>query len=175
MKLLLLALLIASSGAYGAQSPPRQSERYCTEAGHRALDFWVGDWDLRWAGEGGTIERASSRVSRDEFGNCAIVERMEWPNGQYRTLGVSVYDSHARLWRQTFIDNEGHIVSLSGGPSDADGAAFILTADRPDERGRQRRMVWTNVEADALTWRWERRGGDSEPWVADWVIEYRRR
>jgi len=134
-------------GAVAAQPAPRQSERYCAEPGYRALDFWVGDWDLQWSGTGGASERACSRVSRDEFGSCAIVERLEWPSGQYRMLSVSVYDRHARLWRQTFVDNEGHVVSLSGGPSDTGAAAFILTADRPDERGRQRRMVWTNVQA----------------------------
>jgi hypothetical protein len=175
VRLLPPLLLLAASSAVAAQPAPRQSERYCTEPQYRALDFWVGDWDLQWRGSSGAAEHASSRVSRDELGNCAIVERMEWPNGQYRMIGISVYDGHAQVWRQTFVDNEGHMVSLSGGPSDEGGAAFVMTADRPDERGRQRRMVWSDAQPDRLTWRWERRDRDADPWVADWVVEYRRR
>jgi hypothetical protein len=39
----------------------------------------------------------------------------------------------------------------------------------------QLRMVWSHVEPDSLTWRWQRSDDDGATWTTNWELAYRRR
>ena len=118
------------------------------------FDFWVGTWDCTW--DGG---QATNTIT-SECGGVVIVERFESDELQGRS--VSVRSAEDGLWRQAWVDSNGTYLDFVGGP--VDGGM--------DLRGGNRRMYWTDVGPDRLTWLWERQEGDG--WTTLWRIEYAR-
>ena len=75
-------------------------------------------------------------------------------------------------WRQTWVDNSHGYLDFTGGMRDGE---MILEREGQvkGEKVRQR-MVWTDITADALTWRWERSDDEGATWRTLWLIAYRR-
>jgi hypothetical protein len=145
----------------------------CSAPEHRALDFWVGDWKLAFDGETGP-DTARNRIRRDELGACAITEHFLQPSNGYAGFSISMYDPKTRQWRQTWGDNAGDYITLVGGPVSGAGHVFELRTVEP--RGPERRhfrMIWQDVAADRLVWRWQRQEPEGG-WSDQWTIAYRR-
>ena len=92
----------------------------------RALDFWVGRWDVQnAAGQ----SRASSEITIVADG-CAILERytgLPGPAGNtYIGAGLHVFDQTEGGWRQLWSDNQLGAKLMSGKPS---GTDIIYTWD----------------------------------------------
>ena len=76
----LIALLLAAA-APQTSPPPAPPKVDCNDADHRALDFWIGDWDVYAAGSDYPV--AHSRIER--IVGCAISETFDQstgPNGK---------------------------------------------------------------------------------------------
>lgn len=134
------------------------------------LDFWLGDWDVRWADGGIGTNRLTrilgDRVIREEFSGRS-------PRGSLEGLSLSVYDRERRLWRQTWVDDQGSYIDLVGERVEG-WFAFVRAAPEIGPRVRQR-MVFRDVEADSLRWTWERSDDDGTTWTVVWEIRYTRR
>ena len=137
--------------------------------GDDALDFWLGDWDVSW-GTGGGRNRLTRVV-----GGAGILERFDGrgPRGRLRGMSLSVRDSSDGRWRQTWIDSSGSYLDFVG--VDVDGRIGFEREALEDGAPVRRRMVWTGVEANALTWRWQSSTDGGATWADAWVIDYRRR
>ena len=116
------------------------------------LDFWLGEWDVRWEGGAGT------NTITAELDGHVFVERFEAP--ELRGLSVSV---RTDCWRQTWVDSGGNYLAFTGGVEDG-----TMTF-----RNDTHRMRFVDVERDALTWLWEAKEDDG--WKLLWRIEYTRR
>jgi hypothetical protein len=136
------------------------------------LDFWVGDWDVTW--EGGHGINRIARVLRDRVILEEFDEAPESGGGDaLHGRSWSVFDADRRLWRQTWVDDQGSYLDLGGGR--ADGCfTFERAAPERGDRARQR-MVFRNVTADAFRWTWESSPDGGAPWIVRWAIDYRRR
>lgn len=180
MKSIVIAALglALSGGAASAQSaaPPP-----CSGREHRQLDFWVGDWELEFDLPNGQVGRAANRITRDEFGDCAIVEHFVQPaggraGGGYVGGSVSMYDAQLGRWRQMWVDNGGSPFVLVGGPVAGQDHVFEMVTTEP--RGARdpaiHRMIWQDVKRDSLVWRWQARQADGS-WQDRWVLRYRRK
>ena len=173
MRLLLLLLLAAPLAA--AQPPPPT----CVTPDHAQLDFWVGDWALSWpGGQGGTPENATGHGTNTitkTLDGCVVHERFESADG-YHGESVSVYHAPTGEWRQTWVDNRGGYLLLTGGPAD-DGTMTLQTAPFTNPQGQEQisRMLWTDVTGDALTWRWQASTDGGATWADRWTIRYTRR
>ena len=121
------------------------------------LDFWVGEWDVRWDGGAGT-----NTIAKD-LGGGVVVERFESPD----LLGLSVSVHDGEQWRQAWVDSNDTYLDFTGGWA-AD--EFVLEHVRAEERFRMR---FTEIAADSLVWLWERRAADA--WELRWRIDYARR
>lgn len=172
--LFLLCPLLAGVVPAQAQAPG------CDAAAAPQLDFWVGTWDLSWPpGQGGTPADRPGRgtnVVERRLGDCVIHEHFESDDG-FVGESVSVYDPRSGTWRQTWVDNTGGYLLLSGAPA-ADGTMELRTEPAVNLQTRQtlvNRMVWRDVEADRLTWHWQRSADDGASWDDLWVITYARR
>jgi hypothetical protein len=152
----------------------------CSAPEYRQLDFWVGEWDLEFTNPDGTIGRAENRITTDEQGDCVISEHFRQPGGgpggsDYTGASYSIYDAQTRSWRQLWVDNGGGMFDLRGGPVSGERHVFALTTIEP--RGPNQltmRMIWEDVTADSLVWRWQARQPDGG-WQDRWVLRYRRR
>ena len=131
------------------------------------LDFWLGDWQATWDGGSGR-----NQVTR-EVGGQVIVERFEAAGDEpFSGISVSVADATG-LWRQTWADSAGNYWTFVGGPQ-PDGTFLFGTSEPVDSDHVYKRMVFSNIEADAFDWRWEF-SPDAEPWEQRWAIRYTRR
>ena len=132
-----------------------------------SFDFWLGEWDCEF--EGG---HAVNSVTR-EHGGKVIVERfrLDTPR-RFAGTSMSVFAEHDGSWRQTWVDDEGSYWAFVGGFVD-DHPSFG-TPVRVDADQLFKRMVFTDIGADSLQWRWES-SPDGETWTVNWEIDYRRR
>ena len=150
---MLLAFLTTLAGA--------QQPAACGAPQHRQFDFWIGTWEVT----GADGRRAGiNRVER-VLGGCALYESWEGATGA-RGHSLNAWDPGDNKWHQTWMDNEGTVLIVSGGLVNgemvmegehrlADGS---LTLERitwtPDAAGglrqlwqssRDRGMRWTTV------------------------------
>jgi hypothetical protein len=134
--------------------------------GPDALDFWIGEWDCTWQEGGGR-----NSVTR-ELGDAVVVERFEAVTPEHFTgMSVSVHDRETGIWRQTWVDSNGSYWHFVG---DADnGTVTFATPEPVDADHAFKRMVFSDITADAFRWRWEA-SSDGATWTERWAIEYRR-
>lgn len=171
------AALAADPAATPAPRPP------CSGPLFKQLDFWVGDWDLEFDQPDGSIGHASNRITRNEFGLCAVVEHFVQPGGgpgggDYIGSSYTTFDRQLGKWRQMWVDNGGAVFVLTGGPVEGQPYIFelITTEPRGDDQHEPRlaRMIWERVTADSLVWRWQAQQPDGS-WRDLWVLRYKRR
>jgi hypothetical protein len=137
------------------------------DTGPGALDFWLGEWVCTW--EGGHGE---NRIARELDGRV-VVERFEsYEPERWSGLSVNVHDER-HGWRQTWVDSTGNYWAFDGGPH-PEGFVFHVT-ELEDGREVEKRMVFSAIEADRFTWRWERSADAGRTWEALWTIGYRRK
>jgi hypothetical protein len=137
-------------------------------AGVRQFDFWIGAWDLSWEGGSGT-----NTITR-ELDGAVVMENFAAVQGSpLKGISVSVFNTGTGKWHQTWVDNQGGYLDFTGG---MEGDQMVLSR-RANVQGRDvvQRMVWYNITADALDWKWERSDDDGKTWTVAWKIHYTRR
>ena len=146
-----------------------QTAPACAGPEFRQLDFWVGEWNLTWDGGKGT------NVVTREMDGCVIHEHFSSDASQQFLRGESVssYQPKLGIWRQTWVDNQGGYIPLTG-ELKKDGT-FVLTTTRLNEKQRQTRMIFENIKPASFTWRWQSTADDGEAWKDEWVIAYARK
>ena len=165
----LAGLAAAFAFAAHAQTPPAYT---CDSPESRALDFWLGDWELAYKGEDGKPAKSRNRVTKI-LGGCAVLEEFTGaPGTKLDGRSHSTFDRATRQWKQTWVDNTGSYLDFTGGTADGD-MYFIRDAERQGQRFKQR-MIFQEVKADSLTWRWQRSNDGGTTWVTQWEIGYRR-
>jgi Protein of unknown function (DUF1579) len=154
------------------------TDQPCSSPEARQLDFWLGDWDLTWpaeqtGGEAGETQTGANHITR-LFGQCVIEEDFATDDGAFLGRSLSVFDEAAALWRQTWVDNSGGYIALTGGK---DGEHFELHTEPAERDGRLvvNRMVFSEITTDSLLWSWQTSPDDGATWRDLWTIDYRRR
>ncbi len=162
MEMFALATALMASAATGQ---PAAQPAPCTGPQYSQMDFWVGDWKLKWDGGEG-----ANHITKDYEG-CVIEEHFDGqPAMHLQGHSVSIY-AHGQ-WRQNWVDNEGSYFDLTGGP-EADGR-FVLKNVRLDDKAPYLRMVFEDIKPDSLTWHWQSSDDQGKTWNDRWVIEYTR-
>jgi hypothetical protein len=124
------------------------------------FDFWVGEWDARWAGGQGT------NVVTSELDGTVILERFDGrPGTELRGISVSVHDGND--WRQTWVDSQHGYLDFRGGMRDG------VMELRHDRDGVPFRMRFTEIGTDSFVWLWEKE--EDGAWSEQWRIAYTRR
>lgn len=162
----------------------------CTQAEARQFDFWIGDWDIeakrRPPGGGQWVPNevwVGTRV-RPDLGNCVLIEESLDINGaDTLVVGMSLtsYNVHLGKYQQLWADRKGnaleHVGALEDGrmvlylePTASDGEA--LTALKPTTLIR---MVFEDIEADRLVWRYEYSVDEGHTWTGTSEAIYTRR
>lgn len=102
----------------------------CTAPEDRAFDFWIGSWNVSVGSP--RVQIATSEITM-EPGGCAILEHYTDFGG---TVGRSINLRDANgMWHQTYADNLGTRIGLTGSVS---GASSITMIDAPGEASFQR-------------------------------------
>jgi hypothetical protein len=163
------ALAAATQGAPGAAPP-------CSDARYAELDFLLGGWTvITKAPDGSTVE-GKARFTRDEVGTCAILERVEIAAGAHRQTGFSMtaFDRPSASWRKAYVESGGSYLSMVGVAPASPGGSWAFDTIRTSDKGGFARETWERDGADHLTYRWQRRKSEADPWIDAAVLDYRR-
>ena len=162
---LCLALLPKELGAQPPDAPPT-----CEAAEHHQFDFWVGEWTV--TGPNGAVV-GTSRIE-SVLGGCAIVEH--WTSsGPNRGTSLNFHDRATREWSQTWIDNAGQVLRLTGGLR---GRDMVLEGTTPGRAGRapaRQRITWSPIDGGDVRQLWESSTDDGATWTVAFNGLYRRK
>lgn len=121
----------------------------CDDPAHRAFDFWLGEWNVH------TPEGKLAGVNRieREYGGCVLHERYDTSRG-YRGESLNLYDAPRKRWHQTWVDTDGTLLLLEGGPV---GKAMVLEGSTTGNDGvvTRHRITWTPNADGSVRQLWE--------------------
>lgn len=146
----------------------------CSSPEAHQFDFWIGDWNITYSD---TIH-ATNHVEKI-MSDCTVQENFNDPHNNYLGKSWSVYSANYKQWQQTWIDNQGGYIALTGGMQ---GDSMVLTtAERIvpvkiSPSGKMiSRMVYHNITKDAFDWDWEASTDGGKTWKNNWHLHYDRK
>jgi hypothetical protein len=143
----------------------------CDSAESRQLDFWVGDWELSYAGPKGEPAKSRNHITKTLDG-CAILEEFTGaPGSKLDGRSYSAYDRATKRWKQTWVDNTASYLDFDG--ATVDGNMAFAREVTKDGKTTYQRMVFRDVKPESLTWLWQS-SPDGKAWATQWEIAYRR-
>ncbi len=140
-----------------------------TLAAERQFDFWLGDWDLTW-GDGA---RGTNHVHTILDGRVVMENFDGGTSTPLKGISTSVYDANLGKWRQTWVDNQGGYIDLTGDYTD--DRMLLTTQEVVKGETQQFRMIFYNISATALDWNWEKFDASAQTWTLQWKIHYQRK
>ena len=162
-----IAVLAVLQAAPATSPPPG-----CTGSEHRALDFWVGEWDVVPSGAEQLV--AHSRIE-SLHGGCAIREHWMPLNGAGGS-SLSAYDPATGRWHQLWIGSSPGPVAFEGGPV---GADMVMTGYWANYGGPGQtalvRQTFSAVDADTVRQLGEASADHGRTWTVSYDFTYRRR
>lgn len=148
-----LCLLLVASAASAQQTQPT-----CDTEEHRQFDFWIGEWavetpDGQPAGEN-TIEKV--------LNGCVLTENWRGAQGS-KGKSFNMFYSRDGRWHQTWVDNAGGRLDLSGGLDDRGRMVLSGEALGRDGDAVVHEIAWTPLADGTVEqhWRASRDGGQS--------------
>lgn len=173
MRLFIAAVLAAAALTTHAPAQQQQAPPNCSASEHRALDFWIGEWDA-YRADNNVLSGRSSITSEDT--GCVIHER--WQSvGQgagYTGQSLNIYNRTTGHWEQFWNDTSGNVVHFIGGPI-AGGAVRMTTADQgANATNRYSRVTFTPQPDGTVLQRGEN-SADGQTWTLGYLFVYRRR
>ena len=122
----------------------------CSGNAYRAFDFWVGQWEVTTPSRPGW--KAQSQITRSNDG-CSIHEHYQSPAG-YQGHSINFYDANKQQWVQTWMDNQGSPLYLTG---DIDQGEMVLEDDT-------NRITWRVLDDGRVQQLWQSRGATKGTW-----------
>jgi hypothetical protein len=118
------------------ESLARQATPCRYDARYRALEFWLGEWDVRPTGAPPNAPGGVNIVTL-EYENCVVMEH--W-NGQGGLSGSSfnIFDASRNSWFQTWVDSSGGLHEYRG-TLDATGNMMFI-GETPGGPGQPARV-----------------------------------
>lgn len=99
-----------------------------------------------------------------------VEENFEMPGLVGRS--VTAYNPQRKKWFQTWVDDGGAYIALSGGMQ---GKNMILTSIPGPKNPRAfSRMVFSDITPESFHWRWEGTKDAGKNWSLQWELNYRR-
>jgi hypothetical protein len=164
-----LAMTVGDVDIALASDPPGASTpapKPCATPEHRQFDFWLGDWDVTRP-DGKTA--GHNRISLI-LGGCAL--REEW-TGAGGTTGTSLnmYDGGSRKWRQTWVDDGGTVLLLTGEFKDG---KMVLEGEIPAGGGKtsRQRITWTPLASGRVRQLWDSSSDGGKTWKVEFDGTY---
>lgn len=161
MRWILLAGLIVSAGAAAAP---------CDSDKHRQFDFWLGQWTVTTEARGVVGTNHIEKI----VDGCALRETYTTPSG-YHGTSYNSYNAATGQWQQTWVDNTGLTLLLSG---NWEAGSMVLIGDGADSAGNPlvHRIRWTPLSDGRVSQLWESRlkASENDAWFPVFDGLYRR-
>ena len=166
--LTVMTLSLMSSSSYTQPEPAIGAS--CRGSALRALDFWVGRWDVKSAAG---QPRATSQIDLVADG-CAVLERyngLPGPAGrQYIGSGLHVFDPTLNQWRQLFSDNRPAATLMTGRQVDG---TVVYEWEAADAQGKRTPKRYTlSKTPDGSSFGVKQLGETSNDGGKTWTVEF---
>ncbi|MCY7297152.1 hypothetical protein [Alteromonas sp. a30] len=127
----------------------------CNDTRFSDFDFWVGEWEVRYANG----EVAGTNTISPSLNGCALEEHYVAANG-YEGKSLNTFDQSTQQWHQTWVDNTGLVLQLDGNLSEN---KMALWGKGLDQSGKliMHRIVWEKLavapqgQRPSLTQTWQ--------------------
>lgn len=145
------------------------SKTCSANAGSRQLDFWLGDWSVKYPGMPGS---AQSNV-RLELDKCLVVETWDGGGG-HRGENVLAYSPDDKQWHGMFVDNQGRVHVFAGKVAQG-SAEFVGPSFGPKGVAELNRIKVVRVTADKVEQSWEKSTDGGTTWTMEFRGVYSRK
>jgi hypothetical protein len=145
------ARLERTGQAPSAAATPPPPLPACDRLEHRQFDFWVGEWDVRPAGQPDTAPTPLGNVVRLEDGGCVVTEH--WTTPRMTGRSVNIFDRTRGQWHQTWVDSTGGLHEYWGA-ANAEGQLVFHGSTPVAAAGNARqsvRLTFFNLGPDRTT------------------------
>jgi hypothetical protein len=166
MRLLWISILVVCGLplALAGQENPDTSHCPCCSPAHRQFDFWIGDWvayDLQKEEE--KVVAGTNRIVLLQD-SCILQENWVSQNGKFTGTSYNWYDRQTAKWHQSWIDNQGGSLQLSG--SLRDGKMVLLSEEMKSQNGEPfiNRVTWSPKDDGSVRQLWEISKDDGQTW-----------
>jgi hypothetical protein len=146
------------------------SQKPCSLPEASQFDFWVGDWELTW----NDTSHGTNRILKIMDG-CTVNENFYDPSMKYSGSSWSVYNPQIKLWQQTWVDNMGAYIVLTGKYENNEMTLTTASQKLPDGTQIVSRMVFYNITPQNFDWRWQSTKDNGTNWQTNWLIHYKRK
>ncbi len=139
---------------------------------YRALDFWIGEWDVTPNGAPPTTPPSASSIQLVLDG-CVIFEN--WQSSGYAGKSFNQYDAAAKKWRQFWVDSQGTYLAFEGTAHDGN---LYYTADTPAQGSApamKHRLTFFHTGPDEVRQLWEQSTDGGATWSVAFDGIYRRK
>ena len=132
------------------------------------FDFWLGEWELTW----NDTTKGTNSIKKILDGSV-VSENFNDPGGHYQGMSWSMYNFQKRQWQQTWVDNQGGYIILTGNYNN--GEMILSTQPVVSAQGKTivSRMKFYHIQAASFDWNWES-STDNKTWNLNWKIHYQR-
>ncbi len=136
----------------------------CTSPEYRQFDFWLGNWEVVEAGKTAGGNRITSILA-----GCAVREEWKGASGLSGT-SLNMWDSAKKRWSQTWVDDKGNVLLLTGGRQ---GAKMVLEGEKPQGAGTVRnRITWSPIAGGHVRQLWETSTDGGKTWATAFDGDY---
>jgi len=148
MKYSLLLLVFVSNTIFAA----------CESSQHRAFDFWLGKWQVSSA----TSKQPSHNTITKINNGCGLLEEYTTATG-YQGKSLNIFDEQTQQWHQTWIDNSGYLLMLSGGIKDN---TMVMTGETRNKNGAAvlNEITWTPLKNGDVRQHWQTSINKGKTW-----------
>jgi hypothetical protein len=162
-------LVVATTVASDTRSALAQAPPACSTPEHRQFDFWIGTWDVT------TPDGKPAATNRIELvlGGCVLLEHWEGSGGG-AGKSFSMYVAAEKQWSQTWVDQGGNRIMLTGGLRD--GKMVLSNAWRsPAGKAMASDLTWTPMSDGRVRQVWRQSSDGGATWTTTFDGFYRRR
>lgn len=156
--------------AFSSHGQNSNNQKPCSAPEASQFDFWVGSWDLSW-----NDTSHGTNTMQKIMDGCAVNENFYDPAMKYSGSSWSMYNPQLKIWQQTWIDNQGGYIALSGKFENNEMTLTTQPQKLPNEKEIISRMVFYNITPANFDWRWESTKDNEASWQTNWLIYYKRK
>ena len=146
------------------------NQKPCSSPEASQFDFWMGDWELTW----NDTSKGTNQITKIMNG-CTLHENFFDPALNYKGESWSVYNPAKKMWQQTWVDNGGGYIALTGNFENGEMKLSTQPRKMPDGKEQIARMVFYNIAPNNFDWRWESTTDNGATWKTNWLIHYKRK
>lgn len=155
------ALVLSLTLFLSVEAQNTQKPCPCCAEEFRQFDFWVGDWETFKTGTDTLVGRNKIVVMQD---SCVIQENWTSANPGYTGTSYNFYNPQTKKWHQTWIDNQGGSLLLSG--TLEHGNMVLYSEAMKTQKGEpyQNRITWTPGRDGTVRQHWEISKDNGKTW-----------